>query len=102
VMNLVIRGLTWNTVLAFLDDILVLGSDFQSHLINLKHVFERFRKYQLKLKPRKCVLFTKTVEFLGRKVFKTCSRLGKANQHTTCGEVFRVFQLPSQFYQRFC
>jgi hypothetical protein len=42
VMNLVLRGLTSNTVLAFLDDILVLGSDFQSHLTNLKHVFERF------------------------------------------------------------
>ena len=57
VMNLVLRGLTWNTALAFIDDILVLGSDFQSHLTILKHVFERFRKYQLKLKPRKCVLF---------------------------------------------
>jgi hypothetical protein len=68
VMSLILRGLIWNTVLAFLDDILVLGSDFQSHLTNLKHVFEHFRQYQLKLKPRKCVLFTKTVEFLGRKV----------------------------------
>jgi hypothetical protein len=68
VMSLILRGLIWNTVLAFLDDILVLGSGFQSHLTNLKHVFEHFRQYQLKLKPRKCVLFTKTVEFLGRKV----------------------------------
>ena len=37
-MNLVLRGLTWNTVLAFLDDILVLRSDFQSHLTNLRYV----------------------------------------------------------------
>jgi hypothetical protein len=51
-----------HTVLAFLDDMLVLGSDFQSHLTNLKHVFEHFRQYQLKLKPRKCVLFKKTVD----------------------------------------
>jgi hypothetical protein len=78
-MNLVLRGLTWNTVLAFLDDILVLGSDFQSHLTNLRHVFERFRKYQLKLKPRKCVLFTNTVEFLGRKVSTDGLEIG--NQH---------------------
>ena len=78
-MNLVLRGLTWKTVLAFLDDILVLGSDFQSHLNNLRHVFERFRKYQLKLKPQKCVLFTKTVEFLGRKVSADGLEIG--NQH---------------------
>ena len=78
-MNLVLRGLTWKTVLAFLDDILVLGSDFQSHLNNLRHVFERFRKYQLKLKPKKCVLFTKTVEFLGRKVSADGLEIG--NQH---------------------
>ena len=77
VMNLVIRGLTWNTVLAFLDDILVLGSDFQSHLINLKHVFERFRKYQLKLKPRKCVLFRQ----LSSWVVASADGLVIGNQH---------------------
>ena len=32
VMNLVLRGLTWKTVLAFLDDILVLGTSFENHL----------------------------------------------------------------------
>ena len=31
-MNLVLRGLTWNIVLAFLDDALVLGKDFEDHL----------------------------------------------------------------------
>lgn len=32
VINLVLRGLTWKVVLAFLDDILVLGRDFENHL----------------------------------------------------------------------
>jgi hypothetical protein len=40
-MNLVLRGLTWSIVLAFLDDALVLGRDFQSHLDNLRSVFLR-------------------------------------------------------------
>ncbi|XP_069189857.1 uncharacterized protein [Procambarus clarkii] len=35
VMNLVLRELNWETVLAFLDDFLVLGDSFQSHLSNL-------------------------------------------------------------------
>ena len=77
VMNLLLRGLTWKTVLAFLDDILVLGTDFQSHLNNLREIFQRFRKYQLKLKPRKCQLFRKSVEFLGRKVSQNGLQIGK-------------------------
>ena len=66
VINLILRGLTWKTVLAFLDDILVMGMDFDNHLQNLAETFERFRKYGLKLKPRKCILFQSEVEFLGR------------------------------------
>ena len=68
VINLVLRGLTWKTVLAFLDDILVMGMNFEDHLSNLIETLERFRLHGLKLKPRKCILFQKEVEFLGRNV----------------------------------
>jgi len=68
VVNLVLRGLNWKIVLAFLDDILVLGNTFESHLQNLVEVLERFKKYGLKLKPKKCVFFQHEVEFLGRNV----------------------------------
>ena len=66
VMNLVLRGLLWSIVLAFLDDILVLGSTFLDHLRHLREVQQRFRKHQLKLKPKKCVLFHRRIDFLGR------------------------------------
>jgi hypothetical protein len=52
VMNLVLRGLHWKTVLAFLDDILVLGRTFEEHLHNITDVLDRFRSYVLKLKPK--------------------------------------------------
>ncbi|XP_041376682.1 uncharacterized protein LOC121389136 [Gigantopelta aegis] len=65
-MNLVLRGLTWNVALAFLDDILVMGKDQGDHLTNLRSVFNRFREYGLKFKPKKCELFQTKVEFLGR------------------------------------
>ncbi len=58
--------MNWNTVLAFLDDILALGKCFEHNLLTLRQVFERFRSYQLKLKPKKCELFQRRVEFLGR------------------------------------
>lgn len=35
VMNLVLCGLIWSIVLVFLDDVLVLGSDFDDYLVNL-------------------------------------------------------------------
>ena len=76
VMNLVLRGLNWKTVLAFLDDILVLGNTFRSHIENLRQVLERFRSYGLKLKPKKCELFQIEVEFLGRKVSKKGIEVG--------------------------
>ena len=67
-MNLVLRGLTWKSVLAFLDDVLVLGKNFDDHLNNLREVLERFRHNNLKLKPKKCSLFQTEIKFLGRKV----------------------------------
>ena len=75
VMNLVLRGLHWKTVLAFLDDILVLGKSFDEHVQNLSEVFEKLRMYGLKLKPRKCELFQREVEFLGRMVSKDGIRM---------------------------
>lgn len=47
VMNLVLRGLTWVIVLAFLNDNLMMGKSFNDHLQNLKIVFDRFRQYVL-------------------------------------------------------
>lgn len=89
VMNLVLRGLTWNIVLAFLDGILVMGKSFADHLQNLQLVFERFRQYGLKLKPAKYLIFQSEVEFLGRKVNKTGMAIG--DEYV---EVVKKWQIP--------
>jgi hypothetical protein len=75
-MNMVLRGLTWNIVLAFLEDILVMGKSFEDHMSNLRIVLDRFRHYGLKLKPVKCGLFQSEVVFLGHKVNKTGMAIG--------------------------
>ncbi len=67
-MMLVLRGLSWTEVLAYLDDVIVLGRSFEDHLDNIKKVFQQFRDHSLKLKPRKCFLFQKEVPFLGKLV----------------------------------
>ncbi|XP_041372627.1 uncharacterized protein LOC121385902 [Gigantopelta aegis] len=43
-----------------------MGKDQGDHLTNLRSVFNRFREYGLKFKPKKCELFQTKVEFLGR------------------------------------
>lgn len=67
-INLVLRGLTWKEVLAYLDDVVVISSTFQQGIDRLREVLTRFRKFNLKLKPRKCKLFCTEVDFLGRVV----------------------------------
>ena len=69
-VELVLRGMTWKEIIAYLDDVMVLGSSIENHLENLRKVFLRFRKHNLKLKPKKCHLFQQKVPFLGRLVSK--------------------------------
>ena len=67
-MGKILDGLTWKTVLAFLDDICVLGKSVEDHFQNLDVVLQRFSDFGLKLKPRKCEFFRTQVSFLGRVV----------------------------------
>lgn len=66
IIHLVLHGLNWKEFLAYLDDVIVLGYSFDNHLLNPKVVLTRFRKHNLKLKPKKCCMFRKDIQFLGR------------------------------------
>ena len=68
VMHLVIRGLAWDRVVLYLDDVIVLGRSFEESLGNLEIVLRRFVLHNLKLKSKMCFLFSTEVRFLGRKV----------------------------------
>ena len=70
-VQLVFRGLLWNSLLAYLDDINVLGRDFEDALTNLEDTFERVRQYHIKLKPKKCFLLRTELEFLGKLVTRS-------------------------------
>ena len=68
VIQLVLQGLSWKECLAYLDDIVVLGTNFEDHMQTLIRVFTRFKQYNLKLKSSKCQLFQTEVNFLGKVV----------------------------------
>ena len=64
-MDLVLSGLQWTECLVYLDDVIILGRDFEDHLRSLRLVFQRLRESGLKLKPAKCSLFQEKVSNLG-------------------------------------
>jgi hypothetical protein len=67
-MQQVLTGLLWSKALVYIDDVIVLGDSFNTALNNLREVLSRFVENNLKLKPKKCSLFQKEVEYLGRRV----------------------------------
>jgi putative transposase len=68
IMNQVLYGLDEAT--SYVDDGLVhtRSQSFDDHLEALRHVFERFREFNLKLNPKKCVFASKTITFLGHDI----------------------------------
>ena len=63
-MEAVLAGLQWEICLIYLDDIITFGKTFDEAVENLQQVLERLRNAGLKLKPKKCDLFAKSVSFL--------------------------------------
>lgn len=63
-MDMVLQGLLWKSCLVYLDDLIIIGPTFQTHLENLATVLQRLREAGLKLKPVKCEFFKKRC-FLG-------------------------------------
>ncbi|GBN37648.1 Retrovirus-related Pol polyprotein from transposon 297, partial [Araneus ventricosus] len=64
-METVLRGLSSEACLVYLDDIIIVGRTFEEHLNNLRKVFQRLQKANLKLNLKKCRFFQKEVTYLG-------------------------------------
>ncbi|GBM49702.1 Retrovirus-related Pol polyprotein from transposon 17.6 [Araneus ventricosus] len=64
-MEKVLRGLSSEACLVYLDDIIIVGRTFEEHLNNLRKVFQRLQKANLKLNPKKCRFLQREVAYLG-------------------------------------
>ena len=62
-MEIVLAGLNWQICLIYLDDVIVIGRDFDDMIKNLDTDLQRLHDAGQKLKPRKCQLFAKQVNF---------------------------------------
>ena len=67
-MDIVLCGLSYMTCLVYLDDVIVFGRSFDEQLERLEQVFDRLAHANLKLKPSKCSLCQRSVDFLGHVV----------------------------------
>ena len=65
VMQAVLVGLEGESVIVYLDDILVASKSFSQHMKQLKAVVECLRAAGLRLKPGKCVFLRDKVTYLG-------------------------------------
>jgi hypothetical protein len=62
-MNSVLEGL--NSVVVFMDDILVFSKSLQDHHKAVRAVLSRLREHQLYAAPKKCGFYRSSVEYLG-------------------------------------
>ena len=62
-LDFVVQGLPG--VYVYIDDVIVATNTMHSHVATLAEVFKRFRKYNLKCRPKKIQLLTKEINYLG-------------------------------------
>lgn len=67
-MDKVLHGLTFKSVLCYLDDVLICYETFDQHIKDLQEVFDRFRTAGLKLQPSKCHFAQQKCIFLGHEI----------------------------------
>jgi hypothetical protein len=68
VMDDILKDLQHRICYVYMDDIIVFSTSLQEHISNLKLIFDRLRKFQLKVQLDKSEFLRKEVEFLGHVV----------------------------------
>lgn len=67
-MDKVLAGLSYKSVLCYLDDCVIISETFTQHLRDLQEVFDRLRSAGLKLSPKKCSFAQEKCVFLGHEI----------------------------------
>lgn len=70
----VLVGYLRKFVMVYLDDIMVYFQDEESHVTHLALVFERLTQHGLRVNPEKCVIATRSLDYLGHYVTEQRNR----------------------------
>ena len=79
-MDTMLAGLDFAT--AYLDDILVKSITIEEHKSFQKKIFERIRKYGLKIKENKCDFLLEEIKYLGHVINKDGKKPDKSRAAT--------------------
>ncbi|GFT19001.1 retrovirus-related Pol polyprotein from transposon 17.6 [Trichonephila clavipes] len=63
-MKTVLKGLSYEACLVYIDDIIIVGRSFEEHLKNIRRVLQNLKEANLQLSPTKCHLFRREVTYL--------------------------------------
>ena len=107
-MEMVFKGLLWKCCIVYIDDVIIYSRTLKEHLQSLNEVFKRLKQYNMVIKPDKCFLFKKEVEYLGHVVGRgqvkpaehNIRKIKMAKIPTTLEEV-RSFTMLASYYRKF-
>ena len=66
--TVVLGGLIHIILELYIDDILIHGKTEEEFLLRVKQVFDRLRKYNITVNPKKCFFGTSRIEFVGHEI----------------------------------
>jgi hypothetical protein len=55
-MNLIFHDLLGILLTVYIDDLVIKAAKFSGHIADLRLIFERMRKYNMKMNPLKCAV----------------------------------------------
>jgi hypothetical protein len=64
-LNLIFHDSLGEIIGVYIDDLVVKSANFDTHIAGLRKVFERMRRYNLKMNPLKCAFVVLMGRFLG-------------------------------------
>jgi transposase InsO family protein len=94
IAGVVLAGILYLICELYIDDVIVFGKDKETFLANLRTVFERFKRYGIVLKPKKCKFGLTEIEYVGRII----NQQGTTMRNETITKVLE-FPLPVYFKQ---
>ena len=61
----ILTGLTWQTCMAYVDDIVIFLKTFEEHLLHINQVLTRLQEYKVMIAPEKCSFCLLSFKILG-------------------------------------
>ncbi|GFU29930.1 retrovirus-related Pol polyprotein from transposon 412 [Trichonephila clavipes] len=68
-----IGGLSYETCMVYIDDIIIVGRSFEELLKNIRRMLQKLKEANLKLSPSECHQFRREVTYLGNIISAKCA-----------------------------